>query len=112
MIYLFIIIKILQINKMSIPTFDFIPQYDRIIYSTAYDAIIQLELSEYVIKEQKNGFIFSQSSSEVSAIYDKIIELGYNGHSGASFGFILRTMQYIMKNGYDNFKNDYLNKNK
>ena len=99
---------------MSIPTptFEFIPQYDRIIYSTAYTAIIELKLSTYIINEPPNGFIFSQSCTEVSDIYNKIVELGYNGHSGASFGFILRTMQCIMKNGYDNFKNDYLTKNK
>ena len=36
-----------------------------------------------------------------------------NYHSGASYGFVLRQMEYIAKNGYEMYKTEYLiNKNK
>lgn len=30
-------------------------------------------------------------------------------HSGSSYGFIMREMEYIAKNGYENYKNTYSN---
>jgi len=30
-----------------------------------------------------------------------------NNHSGSSYGLIMREMEYIAKNGYNNFKNNY-----
>lgn len=29
-------------------------------------------------------------------------------HSGASYGFVLRQMEYIAKNGYEMYKTEYL----
>ena len=32
-------------------------------------------------------------------------------HSGASFGFVLRQIEYIAKHGYNTYKTEYLNNN-
>jgi hypothetical protein len=47
------------------------------------------------------------SAPEVSRISAKIAELGYHGHSGASFGFTMRAMEYIAKNGLDMYQEAY-----
>jgi hypothetical protein len=33
-----------------------------------------------------------------------MVELGYNGHSGSSFGYTMRAMQYIAQNGEEKYK--------
>jgi hypothetical protein len=94
-------------------TFDnqflFIIENERIMYKTAYDAITQLELWHYMKNFDEESFMFS-NSPKVMCIYNKIEELGYNGHSGASFGCIMRSMQYIAKYGLDNFSQEYTKK--
>ena len=39
-------------------------------------------------------------------------ELGYNGHSGYSFGWTMRQMQYIAEHGESNYMDTYLTNNK
>ena len=88
--------------------FEFIGESDRIMYTTAHAAISQLELWNFVKRDPgSGGFMFSGNPS-VHKIYNKIEQLGYTGHSGASFGSIMRCMQYIAENGYDKFKEEYL----
>jgi hypothetical protein len=48
----------------------------------------------------------------VNIIYNKIEELGYTGHSGASFGFTMRTMQYIATHGERKFREEQLSQNR
>jgi hypothetical protein len=38
-----------------------------------------------------------------------MVELGYDGHSGCSFGYTMRIMQYIAKYGEEKYKKDYNN---
>ncbi len=87
-------------------TFEFMPLQERKMYETAFNAITQLELWPYVNNFNSKSFMFS-NSEEVDRIYNKIEELGYGGHSGASFGFTMRTMEYIGKNGLAKFKEEY-----
>ena len=47
------------------------------------------------------------SAPEVSRISERISQLGYDGHSGASFGFTMRAMEYIAKNGLDMYQEAY-----
>jgi hypothetical protein len=89
------------------PTFNFIPENERSMYTTAYNAITQLELWDYMRNFNEESFMFS-SAKEVSKIYEKIGELGYGGHSGASFGFIMRQMQQIAKNGLQEYISRYI----
>jgi len=55
---------------------------------------------------REESFCFS-SSLEVDRIYKRIEELGYGGHSGCSFGCVMRSMEYIGKNGIDTFREEY-----
>jgi len=86
--------------------FEFIDSSSRIMYTTAHFAISQLELWDYM-KKDTESYMLSRDP-EVYRINDKISQLGYNGHSGASFGCTMRAMQFIAQNGYDKFREDYL----
>ena len=92
----------------SVNTFQFISVGQRSMFETAFNAITQLELWDFIRNFQDSSFTFS-NKSEVERIYKKIEDLGYGGHSGASFGYILRNMQYISKYGIESFKNNYSN---
>ena len=41
----------------------------------------------------------------LNTIHNKMIELGYDGHSGGSFGWTMRQMQYIANHGEEKYKN-------
>lgn len=94
----------------SLNTFDYIPEYKRNIYSTAFDAITQLELWPFMKNFNEKSFMFS-SSPEIQRIYNQIKLLGYTGHSGSSFGFIMREMEYIGKHGLNKFEEEYKTQN-
>jgi hypothetical protein len=59
------------------------------------------------MKKDTESYMFSDDK-EVHRISDKISQLGYDGHSGSSFGCTMRAMQYIAKNGYDKFREEYM----
>jgi hypothetical protein len=90
----------------SLNTFDFIPESERSMYTTAFDAITQLELWPFIINFHGESFMLS-SAREIQRISDRITQLGYGGHSGASFGYTMRAMEYIAKNGLDMFQEAY-----
>jgi len=75
--------------------------------STAYKAISVCRLWDYMRKETES-YQFS-ADSEVEKILSKIKELGYDGHSGFSFGYTMRQMQFIALYGLDIFRELYLN---
>jgi hypothetical protein len=90
----------------SVNAFTFIPIGDRAMYHTAFDAITQLELWQYMANFHGESFMFSRAP-EITRISQRICALGYTGHSGASFGCTMRAMEYIAKNGFDAFKIAY-----
>lgn len=94
------------IMTTSLNTFGFIPEGQRTMYSTAFDAITQLELWPFMRNFSRESFMFS-SSPEVLRIFNRISQLGYDGHSGSSFGFTMRAMEYIAKNGLDMYQEAY-----
>lgn len=80
---------------------------DQKMFSTAHKAITITETWDY-IKNMEDVF-----GPESNIIYNKIDELGYQGHSGYSFMSTLREMQFIAKYGEIKFKeryDDYENK--
>jgi len=77
----------------------------RDMYVTAWQAINITENWSFV-SHPIDSFMFS-SNPELHTIYEKIEELGYYDHSGCSFGFIMREMQFIAKNGENEFKKLY-----
>jgi len=74
----------------------------RQMFETAYQAITITELWDYMKKDVDN-YMFN-SDGEVRRIYSKIEQLGYTEHSGSSFGYIMRHMQFIATNGIENHK--------
>ena len=90
----------------SVNTFEFIPSGQRIMYESAFNAITQLELWGYMKNFKGESFMFSKDK-EVENIYKKIEDLGYVGHSGGSFGCIMRDMEFIAKYGINRFEEDH-----
>jgi hypothetical protein len=88
-------------------TFDFIPDSERIMYTTAFDAITQLELWPFMRDFPDGEHFMCSSAPEIDWITERISQLGYDGHSGTSFGLTMRDMEYIGKHGFDEFKVDY-----
>ncbi len=50
--------------------------------------------------EKTEGFMFSSHPN-----LDKIGKNMYDGHSGASYGWTMRQLEYIAKNGFDKYVN-------
>ena len=76
--------------------------HSRDMLQNAYKAITQTETWDFV-KKDIDSFMCS-SSPEIWIITKKMGELGYDAHSGFSFGWTMRQMQFIAKNGEQEFK--------
>jgi nanoRNase/pAp phosphatase (c-di-AMP/oligoRNAs hydrolase) len=81
-------------------------QWTREMLLNAWQAITITELWDFV-KEDIDSFMFSHDP-RVTRIYNKMEELGYGGHSGASFGCTMRNMQYLAEHGEEKFKTEIL----
>ncbi len=68
---------------------------DRMMVQDAYEAAVKLELLDEIKNlNPQNGFMFSKSP-----IIDKIsANLKYSGHSGCSFGWTMRQVEYLANN--------------
>lgn len=98
-----------QDNKFTKGKFLYTPEYPRVMLVNAWNAITQLELWGYM-SQSIDSYMFS-NAPEVDRISRKMEELGYNGHSGYSFGWTMRQMQYIAKYGEEKYAEEF-NKNK
>jgi hypothetical protein len=76
----------------------------REMLQNAWASITQLELWAYM-KLDTDSYMFS-NHPEVGIITKKMEELGYNGHSGSTFGWTMRQMQYIAKYGETKYMNE------
>jgi hypothetical protein len=75
----------------------------REMMKNAYDAITMAEGGwDYMKNFNEESFMFS-SNPMVRTISANMEALGYNGHSGASFGWTMRTMEYLAKYGKEAF---------
>lgn len=91
--------------------FMYVPIDSRKMLATAYKAIDLLELWYFISEDPgENGFMFCQDK-RVTLIFEKIEELGYTDHSGFSIAFTLRAMQFIAKNGEEQYRLQQYNKN-
>jgi len=77
-------------------------KHDKLMFTNAWQAITQTNTWNFV-GQKIESFMWS-TDKRVDEISMKMEELGYNGHSGCSFGYTLRIMQYLAKNGEDEFK--------
>lgn len=84
-------------------TFDFVKDSsERLMLTNAYNAIDLTETWDFVSSDIES-FMFSDDD-RIYKISSMMKELGYDAHSGMSFGYTMRSMQYIAKNGLDKFK--------
>jgi hypothetical protein len=70
----------------------------------AYQAITACEGWDFMknFNDNQNGFMFS-SNPMTGKIMSKMEELGYSGHSGSSFGWTMRMMEFLAKHGREAF---------
>jgi len=78
---------------------------ERTMLTNAYNAISQTESWDFVSSDIES-FSFSDDN-RLHKISSMMIKLGYDGHSGISFGWTMRSMQYIGRNGLEKFKSLY-----
>jgi hypothetical protein len=86
--------------------FEYMNENERVMFVNAWQAITLTDNWDF-IKEDTKGFMFSDDP-QIDIISKKMVELGYDGHSGSSFAITMRVMQYIAKYGEQKFKEDYL----
>ena len=86
--------------------FDYIKDNNyKLMLVNAYQAITMTETWDFV-KQDCESFMFSRDE-RISLITKKMEELGYDSHSGCSFGCIMRVMQYIAQNNEKKFIEEY-----
>ena len=76
--------------------------YEQEMLQNAYDAITLSEKWEFMKQKQRSFQLCN--APEISEIQEKMIELGYDNHSGASFGYVMNIMHYIAVNGLEHYK--------
>lgn len=81
--------------------------YEVEMLEDGYETITKLDLwkwlAEYIPEENK-GFMFSENEN-----ISKIVNTMKIGHSGATFGWIMRHMEMIAKKGWEYYVNVCLN---
>jgi len=82
---------------------------NRAFLVSAFKAITKCELWPWFNDfDSSDNFMFS-SCLEIDLLRAELSKDRVNGyHSGASYGFVLRQMEYIAKNGYEKYKSEYL----
>ena len=80
-------------------------QMERAMLQDAYDGISRVEngwsyLSRPDVPSKDTGFMFSRDAI-VNRISEEIDKDGKIGHSGASYGWVMRQMECIAKQGWD-----------
>ena len=77
--------------------------YLRPMMENAYNAITATEGGwDFMRTFAEESFMFSRNPI-VHTISDNMVRLGYDGHSGASFGWTMRSMEYLAKHGKEAF---------
>jgi len=83
----------------------------RALFKNMHNAISQTELWDWMksyTPPRDKGFMFA-SEPELDRIQNKMSEDPISGnHSGSSYGSMMRSMEYIAKNGYEAFKQEVL----
>ena len=83
-------------------------KHERLMLVNAWEAITLTETWDFM-KEPIERFMFSHDP-RVTIITNKMNDLGYYGHSGSSFGYVMRAMQYIACHGEHTFYDEYMKK--
>ena len=87
--------------------FDYVlNELDKSMLINAWKSINQTNMWEFV-KDHDGPFMFS-TDSRLDIIMDKMTELGFTSHSGFSFAFTLRQIQYLATHGEPIFRQRYI----
>jgi len=90
-----------RLPAVSLATFDFAEHYTKMMYMDAYSTITQLDLwswlSAFTPHEKKGFMIYDPTLCKIEGTLK-------TGHSGISFAFVMRAMEYIAKYGYPAFE--------
>jgi hypothetical protein len=80
----------------------------RLCLEDAYDAVDELQLWSYLQENIFNSFTYYNGPNV--ELHDKLLKKvdKHNMHSGASYGITMRNMEHIAKNGFDQWKYDYM----
>jgi hypothetical protein len=87
--------------------FSFLPaklSHEKQMLEDAFAAMEKVEgswdyLANKTVPEKDTGFMFSRDTM-IKKISDEVDKDGKIGHSGSSFGWTMREMEYIAKNGW------------
>ena len=94
-------------NMPLIPgQFNYVDENERDMFVNAWQAITLTETWDF-IKNFQGSFMMS-GDENINRISAKMSELGYDGHSGCSFGFTMQTMKCLAINGEEKFREDYI----
>jgi hypothetical protein len=77
----------------------------------AYDAIVKCDLFDFIKNNEIETFAyFRHEDAKIMSSFHKMSELAdvNVGHSGASFGCTMRTVEQIIKYGFDKWKISYI----
>ena len=82
----------------------------RVMLNDAHNAVTKAEAWDVMGQDPGDGgFMFSTNiDPKVHAVQNF---MKYDGHSGASYGWTMRAMQYIAKHGWDNYVILYMRNN-
>jgi len=75
---------------------------NRIMLKNAHGAITMAEGWDWIRNFQGQSFMFSNDVM-IGKINKNMVALGYDGHSGSSYGWTMRCMEHLAKNGKDSF---------
>ena len=75
---------------------------NRIMLKNAYQAITIAEAWDWMKNFHGESFMFSKDAM-IDKISKNMVALGYDGHSGGSYGWTMRWMEYLAKNGKEAF---------
>jgi hypothetical protein len=78
----------------------------REMLENAWQAINLTETWDFV-SQPIQSFMFS-NDERIWVITKKMSELGYDNHSGFTFGWTMRNMQYLANNGVDKFREAFI----
>lgn len=90
-------------NKIGDGKMEYIKdQLNREMFTNAWKAITFTDNWDFV-GEPIDSFAFSEDP-RIYEITEKMEDLGYKGHSGTSFSLTMRSMQYLLQYGEEEFK--------
>lgn len=89
--------------------FDFIKEEQfRMCLEDAYSAVDEMNLWDYLQNNLFNSFAY-YNGPDIDLHLELLKKANkHNTHSGASYGITMRNMEQIAKNGFEQWKTDYI----